>query len=130
MLSYLKFRYDLWQFGREEARLRRAHGEDIHDGQARFDWEVFYDEKSLLITKYWRRKAFRAFVPMPDHKDESCWEDCTHLDGRYLTMKGVSAVRTALREERIASLQIWGVIGSGLIGTIGAITGLIAIVKN
>jgi len=83
------------------------------------------------VTDYLIDEARRNFVPIPDRDEPGMWEECHQLSLRQvLTNKGVSILRQSLREERKSRHEWWILALSTLVGIIGALTGLIAVMKD
>jgi hypothetical protein len=80
------------------------------------------------MSDYLICEADRLLLPLPDD-DEKNW---TTFDGgegveRVLTRKGINEIRTAIRGELKARSERFLMLTSGLIGVIGAITGLVSV---
>ena len=72
-------------------------------------------------------------IPVPDYHDASKWEESDQLGGKHLTSLGVKELRSDIRKERVErlqSLQAFLFWIPSLIGLIGAITGLVAILHK
>jgi hypothetical protein len=140
MLSEIKFRWRLKRLFAEQdalralyraeltkARKERASSEDILSisGEASSEESLLQDNIDSVVTRFWIRRAERLFVPVPEKSDKDMWKESEFGEGWLLTEKGISAVRSAVREEAKKSMEIWATIGTILIGVIGAATGLI-----
>jgi hypothetical protein len=106
---------------------KRIDDIEILSSEASGEDMIVRENIDSLVTRYWLRQAARNFIPVPDRKDETMWKDADFDRRRFLTEKGISAVRTAVREEKRQSRELWATIGSALIGAIGAATGLAAV---
>lgn len=90
------------------------------------DWQIKNTMTRALINE-----ADRLFLPVPDENDPEKWEEDPATGKRtFLSPKGIAELRTAIRQEkreRRENIQRWIAI---LIGLIGALTGLIAVLKS
>ena len=145
MFSTLKFRWQLRSLFAEQDRMRKIF--KVHLAKARRSkaprseiealnseaWHeetMINDEIALLVTQFWLRRANRLFVPAPARTEEGMWQESQHIERWVLTEKGISAVRTAVREEERAKREFLAYLGSGIIGVVGAVTGLVAVWKD
>jgi hypothetical protein len=84
------------------------------------------------MSDYLISKADRLIIPLPPDDDEKM---CTIVDDdserKYvLTYAGINELRNAIRAERKGRIERWLMLSSGLVGVIGAITGLVAVIKK
>ncbi len=142
MISALKFRWQLSKLFSEQDRVRKiftalltkarkekAHTEEIEqlNSEAWMEESMVTDDIDLLVTRFWMRRAKRLFVPTPERSENDMWRECSNIPRWVLTERGISAVRAAVREEERVGREVWTFIISGFIGTIGALTGLLAV---
>jgi hypothetical protein len=95
-----------------------------------FELDQIDEEIAALVTTQLRNTANRLLVPIPDLNDEAFWIELNTLARMALTPVGISELRSAIRKERkerLANLAFWVNI---ILGLIGSITGLIAVLKN
>lgn len=96
------------------------------------------EEEDVFITKKLLAKASRLRVPIPDRYKEGkieseYWYESYHTGKWSLTNHGVAALREEIRRELKARHELrsqWIVWLSVLTGVIGAITGLVALLKS
>ncbi len=147
-MNYLAFRLSLFKLHRERRKLRilipRAAQEARRTGgeskarqvwdDAAFDFDEIDDKILGLITSYLVSKANQNFLPTPSVSDENeMWERCNFTGIYHLTDKGIREVREIIRKEineRMEMHSFWVPWLGLLIGLIGAITGLIAVIKK
>ena len=140
----LPFRYKLFLLRREQKKLdaqaRRvvAEGKKKKDERLAGEWftehgwefDVIRLQVGSLVTQRLLREAENLFLPTPERSDEQMWDkDSEYIGGGVLSPKGMTELRSAIRKERRERREIcerWVVI---LIGLIGALTGLIAVLK-
>ncbi len=67
-------------------------------------------------------------LPIPDHGDENLWKRCQYSNRSNLTEKGIAELRATIRREQKETREIYLPWIAGLIGLVGAITGLLAII--
>jgi hypothetical protein len=90
------------------------------------------DNKLLgLVTQYLLNKANKRFLPVPTVSEESgMWERNDFTGGYHLTDKGISEIRRMVRQDMKESIEIFTPYVTTLFGLIGAVTGLIAVIKK
>ena len=74
------------------------------------------------------QKAEKRFLSVPSYDDADCWEKGDYTQRRFLTPHGITQIHTLVREETSAqhkALLEWII---PLIGLIGALTGLLAVI--
>lgn len=112
MIEYWKYRLNLSKLFRQKEKTRAAFAKDIR--KARKDG-----------------KARRRFVPIPSRETDEMWEQCDTISNRYvLTDKGISQLRSSLRKEFKAQVELIVTVLAVLTGIIGAITGLVAVIMK
>ncbi len=88
------------------------------------------EEVKSLISRKWIQKAEKLFLPMPSYAENDCWETGNYTERRFLTPIGINKIRSLVRDEisaqRKAILE-WVI---PVIGLIGAVTGLVAVIFN
>jgi hypothetical protein len=146
MIEYLKYRAKLAKLFRQKEAIRNAYADDIRkaqkEGKSRediqsleyssyFEESMVDEEISILATDNLIRKARRRFVPIPSHKADGMWEQCDTISKRYvLTSRGISELRSSLRKEQKEQVELVVMILAILTGTVGAVTGLVAVIMN
>jgi hypothetical protein len=83
----------------------------------------------LLTTNYFLENAERLLIPVPSH-DETNWVESKYNKRRYLTTKGASELRAAIRKEKRERWEQLQVRASLLIGIMGTLIGIIALWKK
>jgi hypothetical protein len=92
---------------------------------------IIGEKISLLLSRNWVQKAEKLMLPYPDYGDTEYWVKTVYSQhGYFLNAKGVTKIRNLIREEKTAQRK--GILDYAvlLIGLIGAITGLIAVLVS
>lgn len=143
MIEYLKYTKELRRLNKELNKLSHNYdqteesykGEDDQGHLSSLSQEL--DEFNQWIefykTNYLKSKADKLFVPMPDTQDASMYSnyDFDDLKGsrKILTTKGIHYLNTLIREEQKAKREIIGFWFTITTGLIGAIIGLVSVLK-
>lgn len=88
------------------------------------------EEINSLISRKWVQKAEKLYLPVPSYGDEGCWQTGDYTQRRFLTPNGIRQIRSLTREEISAQRKImldWFI---PVIGVIGAVTGLLAVILH
>lgn len=89
------------------------------------------DEIYSLETQYLLEQARNLLLPMPKHdENEEYWEKSQFTRLYQLTRHGMQELRSTIRSEKRARREWIAVWVAGLIGLIGAISGLVALWKD
>lgn len=108
----------------------RLKGEEVWQREA-YRVDEWNEEIAWLVTSYLLSKANKRFLPYPSYREgEDPWERGHFTGKRYLTEKGISELRSRIRKEDRERFDLFLKIAAGLTGVIGALTGLIAIMKS
>lgn len=110
-------------------KVKRAHG-DIGSVEAEIasDYWENRDEVRKAHTTYLAKKASRLIVPAPE-RNEAMWDPGS--DGRsHLTDVGINAMRSAIRAEKKARLEIFLMWVPGIVGILGTLVGLAAVLMK
>jgi len=95
-----------------------------------FELQLIQEEMQLLTSRRLCRMARRLMVPLPKHGDEGFWYQ-QYTSGEYsLTREGIWELKKSIRMEKKGRREgklLWLV---ALTGIIGAVTGLVAIIKS
>jgi len=121
----------------QKAKRQKKSGIDIGDLLQEWDCDLVPVEEEIEAwkTKYWCEIAHKLVVPTPDRSDNNCWRanratGCKNI----LTTKGVQEVRNNIRsekkEKREGVLAWVGVLGPLVVGVLGALTGLVAVLQR
>jgi hypothetical protein len=84
------------------------------------------------MSDYLISKADRLIIPLPPDDDEKMWTIWDDDSERkyVLTYAGINELRNAIRAELKGRIERWLMLSSGLVGVIGAIIGLVAVIKK
>jgi hypothetical protein len=142
-MNYFTYRRSLRKLNREldEAdkaiskaieNVRKAGEKDPeHANEAewpRHIWEGIDEEISSLVSRYFLSKANKKFLPIPKiSKNSEYWEQGFQTGNLYLTNKGITEIRNLLIKETREKYSFWMTF---LLGLIGAVTGLVAVIKS
>lgn len=120
----------------------RSYSRRIEEAKGKGDWKEAEELESewyadvdreeadyeAALSRYWVRRAVKYRVPTPDHQDPKYWEKNTR-DGRYnLTVAGIDDIEKRIDEKRVRSARIFLARVTPLVGLVGALTGLAAVV--
>jgi hypothetical protein len=86
------------------------------------------EEISYFTTLHLIEEAQRLIVPIPPSEGDEYWYTDTVFGRRHLTTAGVVKLRNDIRQERKARRDLPLVLLPMLIGLLGALTGLLAII--
>jgi hypothetical protein len=144
-MNFLSYRIKLFKYSRESEQIRKSYLKDLDVAKKKGDREEIQsllsalqyeqsepeDKIKLLKTHYLISIADKLSLPTPPitEKDER-WEKGDFLDRYVLTNKGITELRGLIRQENKEKHEIilrWIPI---IIGLIGAITGLVAVLKK
>jgi hypothetical protein len=91
---------------------------------------IIEEEIKSILSRKWIQKAEKLMLPIPDYDDDECWEKGVYTQSRFLKAKGITKIRNLVREEN--SAQRKGILDwvIPIIGIIGAVTGLLAVVLS
>ncbi len=150
MFNDLKYNSELKKLNKKKKEYQDSYSKDIikarqqkkpHDEIEMIKQEEYnevgmiQEEIDILNANYWRNKAYTLFVPLPEYDDEKMWTKCSMISQQnVLTPLGINTIRTAIRKEQDERSKLywrWArFIVISLPGIIGAITGLIAVLKR
>ena len=144
MFDYLQLRCKLWRLARvwdgidgankarlEEARKRKATREELEgiDHDSARDYFEQQDDIRAAHSKFLVSKAAQLIVPIPERKDETMWEE-DYMGRTSLTKLGIITVRSAVRAESKARLEMFLMWVPGVVGILGTLIGLAAILTG
>ena len=144
-MNYFSYRKSLRKLSckrdREEKRLWKLVGEAEKTGGHEaaneeyqcesLDIMFIEDEIARLKTQYTISKAEKMSLPTPSVTDkDGLWEMGNYTRKWCLTNKGITEMRREIRKERKEILELWSHWATILIGLIGAVTGLIAVIMS
>lgn len=95
------------------------------------------DQIAETTSWYFIQTAEKLYLPTPDYTDGKIWVRSRRTGASHLTEAAMSALNTAIRNERKERLQLWelrakiiGAAVAGATGFVGVLIGLIAILKK
>ena len=146
MLAYIRFRWEQHKIERwmnkisrahkdaeQKARARGATAEEVHElgHDSHFEQLLADDEMIRLTSSYYLRLANRMLIPVPEFKTEGgAWMESQQTGHYHLTPQALHDLRATIRAEQKARREgwtVWLALGTGIIG---ALSGLIAIIKK
>ena len=140
MFEAIKYRWELQKLDKECNRINKnfekhkkgLSGEQLELLRAEVSSEIWpvFEKIDALKTRRFRQIANRLMVPMPESKDKELWKDLHYVQGRALTDKGFWELKKFIRQERRERRDGFLVWLAALIGVIGAITGLAAVLTR
>jgi hypothetical protein len=146
MLSWVKFRWQQHKIERwmdrissahkeaeQKARAQSATADEIHDLGHQYDLEHLLadDEMIRLTSSYYLRLANRMLIPLPEFKTEGgAWVESVPTGRYHLTPQALHDLRATIRAEKKARREELTAWLAMIIGVIGALSGLIAIIKK
>lgn len=96
-----------------------------------FDLQMIDDEILNLVSRYLVYKANKRFLPVPSLSEkDGLWERSDFTGNYHLTDKGVTEINKMIRRDTKERMEILSPYVSILFGLIGAITGLVAVIKR
>ena len=143
---FLRTRFKLWRLNQQRkevqercdralAEARKAKGQRLTDdeeydlyGQFSWEFDVIDWKTSLTITRALLEEANKLLLPTPSHSDQDKWEESGL--GEFLSSAGISEVRSAIRREKRERRESWGWWITLVIGLLGTLIGLVAVIKS
>ena len=148
MVSRLAFLLDTiateWQHATSALRsMDRDYARYVAEAEEKGNWEEVERRRSewtamrkeeqdavdRLATMYWRKKAARRRIPEPPYGDPRYWEE-NPLGVRFLTVEGIDFIETRIYEKRKRRWEFWFTAIPSMTGVIGALIGLLAILRH
>jgi hypothetical protein len=144
MFGYLKLRWKLWKLARlwegieganaqrrDEAKKRGAKRDELRDidQYAEQDWFQHQDDVQAAHSRFLVAKASEMILPIPNFEDKTMWRD-DQMGRTCLTDLGINALRAAVRTERKARLEMFLMWVPGVVGILGTLIGLAAILMG
>jgi hypothetical protein len=141
-VDYLRLRWELWRLERdhrnaitdvrrkiEEAKAKNSSEQEIAlIGAKGPDADLRYeDDVRQVHTQYLISKAQRLVVPTPKLGDTDLWEKSPYTPQSHLTPRGMSELQSTIRAEEKARIELYLLWVPSIIGVIGALIGLAAI---
>jgi hypothetical protein len=121
-----------WHCRINEARKRKATNGEIESliGERLSETDAIEEEIRFIISHRLIRKAERLLLEVPPYDDVDYWNVGDLTQKRFLTPKGIAYIRSRIREEQSAQRRTILELAAPLIGIIGAVTGLLAIILH
>jgi len=142
----IKYRWDLHKLEKESDKIqddyeklrkkKKLSGtelEDLRSEESSVIWPVL-EKIDKLKTLRFCQIANRLIVPLPESNDKELWKELHCIGGQALTDKGFWELKKLIRQEKKERREVFGfwfgIITGGVIGVIGAITGLVAVLAR
>lgn len=138
-----ELRFLMWEAGRDSrrelaaARARKATGDEMD--MLRSDWEMEYrtleEEYETIFSRRLLKKAIRLRVPVPEYPvgdgvyENENWRRALYTGTWYLRTEGIRRLRAEIRAELKARSERRQALLTPLTGLVGALTGLVAIMR-
>lgn len=132
-----------WRAGRPYKRMLKARDQDysqkketLRSQDAYDEWaahwyaeiEIARVEYDQFRTSHWRKRAIDKLVELPPRDEEGEFWERSPVSGNWvLTDKGVATIRAAVRQETLASTELWFRYGFIAIALISAVSSLVAL---
>ena len=143
MIEYLKYKRTLQKLRKRQLKiskeLEQVSSRDKTPEDFAYASLIYQDEEKVtnwiehLQTKYYCNICQDLLIPVPDRKDKSLYYQFNFDDEegeRYiLTSIGFHHIRKLIRKERKEKREAFGYWAALIIGIIGALTGLLSIIK-
>lgn len=139
MLSYVKYKLELWKLDREERQLRKpfdkewkATKDKSHDKYREvyhhidFDLEEIKERRSAVHTSRLMSQMFYLDIPVPPPTSHE-FTNSIHTDSFILTQNGRNEMRKRIRAEQAQRRQPIYMAITLVTGLLGAATGLAAV---
>ena len=110
-----------------EAKAPREEIQSV-ESEAAHELFEFAHEMRVLDTRKLLGHAARHYIPTPAFGKEPYWERHPYLGTYCLTDEGMKEVRQEIHDFWKRRAELWVMLGTVLIGLIGATTGLLAVV--
>jgi hypothetical protein len=144
-MNYFSYRKALFKLDQKRQRVSEALSKLVEEarktgGEAKaqevyqiegFDFDMIDDEILDLVSLYLVNKANKRLLPVPPLSEKDGLWERSNFTGRYhLTDKGITEIRKIIRRDTKEILEILSPYIGIVFGLIGAVTGLIAVIKR
>ena len=145
-MMFLEYRWELLKLNRKKnkidseikkqaKRIRKEKGIQAEKAFYQEDTDHYEswatdEEISVLHTNYLRSVAEKMLLPYPRNITDVEWDKGDFTDKYYLKNEVVAKLRSAIRNEKKERMELFRNWVTILIGLIGAMTGLIAVLKR
>lgn len=146
MIQWITFRWKQHQLERWVDSISRAHDKEKREARGRgattnelhelghkyyFEHRLAADEVIRLTSAYYVRLAHRMLIPVPEFKTEGGdWIESQETGQYHLSTQALHELRAMIRAEKKARREGWTIWLALLTGAIGALSGLVAIIKT
>lgn len=144
-MNYFSYRLKLFNYSRKRERIRKLYSKDLEVAKKKddreeiesllsaLDYEQSEPEEKIkrLKTQYLISIADKLSLPTPPITEkEERWEESGFSGRHVLTNKGITELRSLIRQEKRERYELMFRWVSILIGLIGAIIGLVAVLNK
>ena len=144
-MNWFSYRISLYKLQRERNKERKTLFKLIEETKKKDGQKIaneMYQTESVnlniidgeliyLKTRYLISIAEKMSLPTPRlNEKDGMWEESHYTNKWQLTNKGITEIRKLIRQERKEKLELVSHWATILIGIIGAITGLIAVIMR
>jgi hypothetical protein len=145
VFRYIRFRWQLHMLQREQRSVERANeiarkaveekkasASEIAEFNTLSMGNYFHyeEETHRLHSQYLTGRASRLLIPVPELGDKVMWEQSERTGYIYLSVRGINKVRTDIRAEQKARVELFLLFVLGLVGVLGALIGLVSILVS
>ncbi len=152
MFAWIRYRWTLWKLMTEKRAVQKHYAaiydKGVREKKAQADLRGILEDQfhevseveeniTAAISDYLFTLAYRYRVPTPDYSDKRLWEEARHSSRRLLTEKAMAEFRVAIRSEQKERwqilelrLKVGAAVLTGLTGMVGALIGLVAILRK
>ena len=145
MIAGLRYRWRLHKLLRNESKInndfknqlkylkKQGKTDEIEELRSISSVDFFLNKEEIqnLITTRLNEIANKLVLELPDYEDKQMWHESIYtMDQSVLTEKGIEALRSKIRAEKRERIDIFIRWATVLTGTIGALTGLLAVILH
>ena len=145
MIAELRYRWHLHKLLRNESKInnnfdnqlkymkKQGKSDEIEElrSNSSLDFSLNKEEIQKLITTRLNEIANKLVLELPDYEDKQMWRESIYtMDQSVLTEKGIEVLRSKIRAEKKERIDIFIRWATVLTGTIGALTGLLAVILH
>ena len=89
-----------------------------------------WDEQDLLITRFWVARGKQRDLSEPPRSSDVFWRNSNWSHERVLTPEGVQEFKKRWREDISWQVSIYSGIGGFIVGVLGVVVAIVAIVAD
>jgi len=98
---------------------------------AYFEYSYAQEQIDELVTNHMIAIAKKLMIEQPEYSDDSMWAEARYVGrNKILSEKGIAKLRSDIRKERNERVNLWIPWITTIIGLVGALTGLMAILMK